>query len=200
MPPSLTARHTGSSRVTNLIEAPDYADIESDSIQRGPNGLRVHIPIHLRWGDLDALGHVNNASMLRLIEEARLRGFWRADDDYNAPSTAIMGSSRVGDVDAMAVVAQQQIECLISVPYGRLPLDVQMWIGRLGGSSVEICYEVRSPANNAADAPPQPIYARASGVMVMLDAKTERPRKITDLERAAWAPVVGEPIDFKRGR
>ncbi|MCB1298353.1 MAG: acyl-CoA thioesterase [Microthrixaceae bacterium] len=174
--------------------------MESDRIKQGPNGLRVHIPIHLRWGDLDALGHVNNASMLRLIEEARLRAFWRAGDAFDAPSTAIMGNGVTGASDTMAVVAQQQIEYLTPVPYGRLPLDVQMWIGRLGGSSVEICYEVRSPAAEDHGTQPQITYARASGVMVMLDAATERPRKLTEEERAAWAPVVGEPISFGRAR
>lgn len=174
--------------------------MENDRIKQGPNGLRVHIPIHLRWGDLDALGHVNNASMLRLIEEARLRAFWRAGDAFDAPSTAIMGSGATGQSDTMAVVAQQQIEYLTPVPYGRLPLDVQMWIGRLGGSSVEICYEVRSPSIDDNGPQPQITYARASGVMVILDAATERPRKLTDEERAAWAPVVGEPIAFGRGR
>lgn len=187
--------------MTDLLAAPAGVDTASDSLRHGPHGLRVHVPIHLRWGDLDALGHVNNATMLRLIEEARLRGFWRADDDDdNAPSTAVMGRGRVGDAETMAVVAQQQIQYLTTVPYGRQPLDVQMWIGRLGGSSVEICYEVRSPANTSPDAAPQIVYARASGVLVMLDAKTERPRKLTDLERAAWEPVLGEPIDFSRGR
>jgi acyl-CoA thioester hydrolase len=34
---------------------------------------RLHIPIHLRWGDLDAFNHVNNASMLKLLEEVRVR-------------------------------------------------------------------------------------------------------------------------------
>ena len=33
-------------------------------------GPRLHIPIHLRWGDLDAFNHVNNTSMLKLLEEA----------------------------------------------------------------------------------------------------------------------------------
>ena len=32
-------------------------------------GRRLHIPIHLRWGDLDAFNHVNNASMLKLPPE-----------------------------------------------------------------------------------------------------------------------------------
>ena len=41
---------------------------------------RLHIPIPLRWGDLDAYGHINNVEMLRLLEEARIQAFWRPDE------------------------------------------------------------------------------------------------------------------------
>ena len=174
---------------------------ETESVTTGPQGARVHIPIHLRWGDLDALGHVNNASMFRLLEEARLRAFWRPEGGFDAPSTAIIGTELVSGTDTMAVIARQEIEYLTPVPYGRLPLDVQLWIGRLGGSSVEICYEELSPSvAEGAETDSQITYARASGVMVMLDATTMRPRRLTAVERAAWEPVVGEPIQFGKRR
>lgn len=35
--------------------------------------LRVEIP--MRWGDMDAYGHVNNVNLIRLMEEARIAGF-----------------------------------------------------------------------------------------------------------------------------
>ena len=174
---------------------------ETESVTTGPQGARVHIPIHLRWGDLDALGHVNNASMFRLLEEARLRAFWRPEGGFDAPSTAIIGTELVSGTDTMAVIARQEIEYLTPVPYGRLPLDVQLWIGRLGGSSVEICYEVLSPSvAEGAETDSQITYARASGVMVMLDATTMRPRRLAAVERAAGEPVVGEPIQFGKRR
>ncbi|HNP15801.1 MAG TPA: thioesterase family protein, partial [Terrimesophilobacter sp.] len=38
--------------------------------------MRIHIPIPLRWGDLDAYNHVNNVQMMRILEEARVRALW----------------------------------------------------------------------------------------------------------------------------
>ena len=35
--------------------------------------LRVQVP--MRWGDMDAYGHVNNVNLIRLMEEARIAGF-----------------------------------------------------------------------------------------------------------------------------
>uniref|UniRef100_UPI0022306FB2 thioesterase family protein n=1 Tax=Proteus mirabilis TaxID=584 RepID=UPI0022306FB2 len=52
---------------------------------------RLHVAVHLRWGDLDAYGHVNNTSMLKLLEEARVRAFWMPERGEEAPSTAVIG-------------------------------------------------------------------------------------------------------------
>lgn len=46
-----------------------------------PEGYRHSMPMEVRFADLDALGHVNNATYLTYMETARLRyvrdlGFW----------------------------------------------------------------------------------------------------------------------------
>src|SRR5665647_2574121 len=38
---------------------------------------RLHVPVPVRWADLDAYGHVNNVAVLGLLEEARIAAFWR---------------------------------------------------------------------------------------------------------------------------
>lgn len=37
----------------------------------------LEIPIELRWSDQDLLGHVNNAKLMTLAEEARIRSLGR---------------------------------------------------------------------------------------------------------------------------
>lgn len=37
--------------------------------------FRQRLPIQLRWGDMDALGHVNNANFLTYLELARIQYF-----------------------------------------------------------------------------------------------------------------------------
>lgn len=153
---------------------------------------RLHVPIQLRWGDLDAFNHVNNTSMLKLLEEARVRAFWKPAPGEIAPSTAILDSGLSFGV--LTLIARQEIEYLAPVPYQRHPLDIQMWFGRLGGSSVEICYEVR--ADEAAEQ--QALYARATTVMVMVDASSGHPVRLTPEMRAAWEPLVAEPLAYRR--
>ncbi|MGO4691922.1 acyl-CoA thioesterase [Glaciibacter sp. 2TAF33] len=156
--------------------------------------MKLHVPIRLRWSDLDAYGHVNNAEMLRLLEEARIQAFWVTDDGGSAvgASTAVL-DGRPGAA-TLTLIARQEVEYLAPVPYMRQPLDVQLWLGKLGGASLDVCYEVRSPEG----VEPDVLYARANTTIVMVDAASERPRKINDIERAAWTPYLDEPVQFSR--
>ncbi|MGW8483886.1 acyl-CoA thioesterase [Microbacterium sp. NPDC055903] len=154
-------------------------------------GRRLHIPIHLRWGDLDAFNHVNNTSMLKLLEEARVRAFWKPGPGEEGPSTAVLDSGI--EQGLLTLIARQEIEYLAPVPYQRLPLDVQMWFGKLGGSSVEVCYEVH--ADPGASESVQ--YARSTAVIVLVDAASGRPVRLTPEMRAAWEPYVGAPIVYQ---
>lgn len=151
---------------------------------------RLHVPIALRWGDLDAFNHVNNTSMLKLLEEARVRAFWRPGPGESAPDTAVIDSGVSAGL--LTLIARQEIEYLAPVPYQRNPLDVQLWFGKLGGSSVEVCYEVYSPIENGE----QQLYARSSAVLVLVDATSGRPVRLSDEQRAAWTPYVGDRIEY----
>jgi acyl-CoA thioester hydrolase len=168
--------------------------------------MRLHVPIRLRWSDLDAYGHVNNAEMLRLLEEARIQAFWITDesddsaDGADGAAKAVGSSTAVLDgrpgADTLTLIARQEIEYLAPIPYLRQPLDVQLWLGRLGGASLDVCYEVWSPQGTE----PRILYSRAATTIVLVDAASERPRRINDRERSAWTPYLDEPVQFtKRG-
>jgi acyl-CoA thioester hydrolase len=157
-----------------------------------PAPPRLHVPIHLRWGDLDAFNHVNNTSMLKLLEEARVRAFWAPEDGEPPYPTAVVSSGI--DTGVLTLIARQEIEYLRPVPYQRDPLDVQLWFGRLGGSSMEVCYEVFSPLGSSE----QHLYARSSATVVLVDAPTGRPIRLTQEMREAWEPYVGDPIRYSR--
>ncbi|MFS0867337.1 acyl-CoA thioesterase [Microbacterium sp. 179-B 1A2 NHS] len=168
-----------------------------DDVTVGAFGRRLHVPILVRWGDLDAYNHVNNTSMLKLLEEARIRAFWEPGVGETAPSTAVLAPG-VG-AGILTLIARQEIEYLHPVPYQRHPLDVQLWFGKIGGSSVEVCYEVCSPRETAGP-DGQTVYARATAVVVKVDAETGRPLRLSDRERSAWTPFQGEPIVYGHRR
>ena len=162
--------------------------------------MKLHVPISLRWSDLDAYGHVNNAEMLRLLEEARIEAFW-VTDEADAPSgdaSTTVASTAVLDgrpgAATLTLIARMEIEYLAPLPYLRQPVDVRLWIGKLGGASLDVCYEVWSPVGVT----PKVLFARASTTIVLVDAQSERPRKINDVERTAWTPYLDDPLVFAR--
>ncbi len=164
--------------------------------------IRLHVPVPLRWSDLDAYQHVNNVAMFRLLEDARITAFWRhaeAEDGDGWP-TAVLDSGPAAS--SHTLVAAQQIEYLRPLGFSRTPVRVEMWIGKVGGASLEVCYEVHDGAPGgfprtgpASGADP---YVRAVTTIVLIDAATGRPRRISDAERDAWAPFTGEPLELRR--
>ncbi len=155
---------------------------------------RIHVPVGIRFNDLDAYGHVNNAAMLTLLEEARIAVFWGSGglqvegvNDADAPVTDTAGASTI------TLVARQEVEYLAPIPYLREPIDVQLWIGRLGGASLDVCYEILSPVGDD-----QTLFAKAATTVVLVDAESGRPRRITDREREAWAAHLAEPVAFSK--
>jgi len=154
---------------------------------------RIHVPIRLRWSDFDAYAHVNNAEMLRLLEEARIEAFWRpdanADPDAARPTAVI--DARPG-AETISLIARQEVEYLAPIPYQRSPIEVELWIGRLGGASFEVCYEVFSPEG----VEPRTLYTVASTTLVMVDAASGRPARIPDELRELFAPYVEPSVQF----
>ena len=157
--------------------------------------MRLHIQIPLRWSDFDAYAHVNNAEMLRLLEEARIQAFWRPDEGVEPVSNIAILDARPG-AETISLIARQEIEYLAPIPYMRAPIDIEMWIGRIGGASLEICYELFSPEGVA----PRVLFTKAATTLVMVTAATGRPQRISDELRTVWEPYVEEPVSFtKRG-
>jgi acyl-CoA thioester hydrolase len=153
---------------------------------------RLHVPIALRWSDFDAYAHVNNAEMLRLLEEARIQAFWRPDDGASGHPTAVL-DARPG-AETVSLIARQEIEYLRPIPYMRSPIDIELWVGHVGGASLLICYELFSPGG----VEPRVLYTKAATTLVMVDAATGTPRRITDDLREVMAPYVEAPVEFTK--
>jgi acyl-CoA thioester hydrolase len=107
----------------------------------------------VRWDDLDAMGHVNNATYLTYIQETRF--LWL--------STAAM------------VVARAEVDFLEPIYEGGRFVDVTLWVESIGNSSFNLAYEVIG--NNSA------VHARVKTVQVMISPETKKSRPLTDSER-----------------
>lgn len=146
---------------------------------------RFTAEIVLRWGDMDAYGHVNNVQYHRLLEEARVRAF---ADWFNSTGPDSMLSSGV-------LLARQEIEYLDQLVYRQEPVLVDMWITDIGGASWDMGYEMRDGEGEG-----RAVYARAESTLVAFDINAQRPRRLTDEERSSLSAYLGEPVPMRRRR
>src|SRR5690606_23729042 len=128
-------------------------DSTTRTTERSPM-TRLMIPVPLRWADLNAYGHVHNVAIQPLREEARTAASW-AHPSADRSATALLDAGP--GATTRTLVARQEVEYLLPLAYRREPVTVEMWIGHLGGASIEVCYEVCTQ-----EAGQRTVYVRAA--------------------------------------
>jgi len=116
--------------------------------------------IPIRWGDMDAMGHVNNTVYFRYMEQARIGWF-----EALVPEAEAWQSTGIVIVNASCNYKRP-----ISYPG---TVDVRLHVGAPGGTSVATFYELR------VDKDPVP-YADGAAVVVFVNMKTQKPARIPD--------------------
>ena len=85
----------------------------------------------MRWADMDAQGHVNNAALVTYLEQARIDLFFdRA------------GAAGVPTIAQGVVVARHEIDYRRPVVYKPDPLRIDLWCSALAGASFTVDYEI----------------------------------------------------------
>ncbi|MEU2352391.1 thioesterase family protein [Streptomyces misionensis] len=127
----------------------------------------------MRWSDMDAYGHVNNAVFVRYLEEARINFLFRPDKEFQQGS----------------VVARHEIDYKRQLVHRHHPVDIELWVAEIRAASFTIAYEVKDE---------DVVYVRASTVVVPFDFEAQRPRRITPAERE-FLQQYTEPAETDEG-
>jgi acyl-CoA thioester hydrolase len=124
--------------------------------------------LEVRFGDLDALGHVNHVAYLTYVEQVRTQYFQE-----------ILG---IDVPDGLTwVIAQVSCEYVLPLAFGDV-VEVGWRIGRLGRASADYEFVLMRGAA---------VVARGGGVLVNSDARTARSAPIPDRWRRAAASFEG---------
>jgi acyl-CoA thioester hydrolase len=138
-------------------------DLEKDIA----NARLAHtMTIPMRWGDMDVMGHLNNAMYLRLMEESRLH--WYKDSR--------VGMGRPGQAVG-SVMVSTYVEFIKPIVW---PASVQakLFLGAPGRSSFMSYHELR--VNDE-------VCSRAAVKIVAIDLKTGKSVPLPDDVRALMA-------------
>ncbi|GLZ13577.1 thioesterase [Actinomadura sp. NBRC 104425] len=125
-------------------------------------GFRHVYEFHIRFGDIDSQGHVNNVKFLGYLEDARLEMFH--GDPVRKGEEPVRGM----------VVARHEIDYLRPLLPSVYPVRVESWVTEVRSASFKLAYEVRDD---------EQVYARAVSVMVAFDVEAGRVRRFTPRER-----------------
>ena len=107
----------------------------------------------IRWDDIDAFGHVNNAKYLTYVQESRF--LW-------APTSEM-------------VVARAEVDYIEPIYHGGRYYDVNLWVESIGNSSFVLGYEIVGDGGV--------VHAKIKTVQVAVSMETKRSRPLTDSER-----------------
>ena len=121
----------------------------------------------VRWSDMDAYGHVNNARFLTLYEEARVAMFFVGARAHG-----------LGSFEEGIVIARHEIDYLRPVDYGH-PVRIEMWVSQLRAASFTVSYELFDEGVPA---------SRAKSVCVPYNLAEGYPRRLSDAEREFLTP------------
>jgi acyl-CoA thioester hydrolase len=121
----------------------------------------------VRWSDLDAYGHVNNARFLTLYEEARV-------------ALMFTGARQAGltSFEEGVVISRHEVDYLRPVDYTD-PVRIELWVEEIRPSRFVIAYELFDA---------ELVASRARSVCVPFDLVAGRPRRLSDAEREFLEP------------
>lgn len=108
----------------------------------------------IRWGDMDAFGHVNNTVYFRFMEQCRIE--WLEE---------VFGPTIAGEEGPVIVNAHCNFRRQMKYP---ARICVEMSAGHLGRTSVETTYIIRDAVDE------QIIYADGAAKIVWVDFKKEK--------------------------
>ena len=121
-------------------------------------------PIEVRFNDLDAMGHVNNAVVITFMEQARFQ-WWRS----------FLGGRRFQEEGFL--IARVEVDYRMPILLGD-DVRVELHCLKVGNSSFELGYRLTKGLGGE-------VFAEGRTVQVMLDFTTHRPRPLA-LSTRAW--------------
>lgn len=162
-------------------EAParQHAPAQPDSA----GGRRIEVLVPMRWGDMDAYGHINNVQIVRMLEEARIAAFGPprgAGLPGIQPAVSLFNDVPEG---TMALVVDHKIRYVRTLEYRNVPAVVLVWIGAVKGASFDIHYLVQDPVTRED-------CVKASSHLAFVDEATGRVQRLTPEQKERLAPYT----------
>ena len=138
-----------------------------------PRKLVHTVVVPIRWGDMDAIGHVNNTVYFRYMEQARV--------DWSHAFARRLGRDAFASDGPLIVNASCTFLAPLTYPG---EVEVRMFLDSPGRTSVESYYEIWMDGSK---------YADGAAKLVWVDTKTARPIPLPEPLRVLLNAVEKAP-------
>jgi acyl-CoA thioester hydrolase len=122
-------------------------------------------PVHVRWSDIDMYQHINHATMVTILEEARIP-FLREPFGPEIETIGLL-------IHEVNILYKGQLRLIDS------PLQVTMWSKRVRAVDFTVGYEVR-PVNASPDSKPSVI---AETQLAAVRIREQRLQRLSPVQR-----------------
>ncbi|MDA0973383.1 MAG: thioesterase family protein [Bacteroidetes bacterium] len=130
--------------------------------------MKVSTKIHVRFSDIDVMGHVNNAIYLSYFEQGRM-GFFNE-------SVGIKWDWRTNGI----VLAHNEVDYLHPILLNDKPI-IDTWLESVGEKSLTFMYDLNDGKGKT--------FARGKSVLVSYDYETQRSKTVPE----QWRALVNKP-------
>lgn len=151
--------------------------------------LPLRVTLDLRWADTDQYRHVNNVTLVRLAEEARIRVLGLPEKPEHFPPGSLPVLAVLG-ADTFTMTVGQRMEYLAEMPYAGQRVLAEVWLSKIGSRSLTMDCRILS-----ADGAVAYFIARVS--LVIMDMVARKPRPLTDAEIRHLTEYLGDPLAFR---
>ncbi|MGH3916477.1 MAG: acyl-CoA thioesterase [Pseudonocardiaceae bacterium] len=129
------------------------------------NVVAFNTHVAVRWSDMDIYGHVNNARVVTLLEEAR--------------TELLFGEGIRRGAQALAkgvIVVELAVRYRLPLVYSATPVWVQLWVSELRSASFTLTYSVAATEGNGH-------AVTATTLLAPYEIAARKPRRLTPVER-----------------
>ncbi|ALE07392.1 4-hydroxybenzoyl-CoA thioesterase [Arthrobacter sp. ERGS1:01] len=165
----------------------DIAEKVPEAHDDGGTRLTVHVP--MRWGDMDAYGHINNVEVLRILEEARVHAFGPPAGtglpgvDVERPIFTDLPAG------TQSLVVEHRVKYLSPLNYRNIPARIEVWVSAVKGASFTVAYAIFDPVAGTR-------CVIAETVLAFFNEVSGTLLRVAPEKKAQLAPLLG-PANFR---
>ena len=134
-----------------------------------------------RWSDMDVFGHVNHASLVTLLEDARVPLLFEDSADAG-----------LSDFAKGTVVVRLEVRYMAPIVAAGQEIRMRISLSELKNASFTLDYDVHSGPSDE-----DTVAARAQVVLAPYDVARQRPRRLTEPERSFLAGRLGAGAEVR---